>query len=137
MIYHESVLPKGKNKERRCVMKSSLRKLLPGALSIALVAPIAANAALSAPSNTGLPEGTLVGIITQLMNWLLIIIGIIAVIAFLIAGILYLVSAGDETKVEKAKEAMIAAIIGIIVALAGLIALNAIQKWLSGTNSQF
>lgn len=118
-------------------MKSSLRKLLPGALSIALVAPIAANAALSAPSNTGLPEGTLVGIITQLMNWLLIIIGIIAVIAFLIAGILYLVSAGDETKVEKAKEAMIAAIIGIIVALAGLIALNAIQKWLSGTNSQF
>jgi hypothetical protein len=81
----------------------------------------------------GLPGGTVSGIIVSLMNWLLILVGVVAVIAFLIAGILYLTSAGDDNKMEKAKGAMIASIIGIIVALSGYIALQAITTWLDGT----
>jgi hypothetical protein len=120
-------------------MKSSTKKAIIAGSALALSAPSFVFAAFTAPTTnaTGLPAGTLTGIITSLMNWLLIIVGIVAVIAFLIAGILYLTSAGDEGRVEKAKEAMIAAIIGIIVALAGLIALNAINTWLKGSQSDF
>jgi hypothetical protein len=119
-------------------MRGSMKKVLFSGSALALSAPMYVFAAgLTNPTNTNLPEGTLMEIITNLMQWLLIIVGVVAVIAFLIAGLLYLTSAGDEGRIEKAKEAMIAAIIGIIVALAGLIALNAIESWLSGDKTTF
>lgn len=81
----------------------------------------------------GLPGGTVGGIIVSLMDWLLIIVGVVAIIAFLIAGLIYLTSAGDDNRMEQAKNAMIASIIGIIVALSGYIALKAISTWLEGS----
>jgi hypothetical protein len=39
---------------------------------------------------------------------------------------------GDETRMNKAKNAMLYSIIGIVVALAGLIALNFAQSLLGG-----
>ena len=45
------------------------------------------------------------------MNWLLALIGIFGVIGFAIAGILYLTAAGDEDRINKAKSAMMYAII--------------------------
>lgn len=82
----------------------------------------------------GLPGGTVGGIILALMNWLLVIVGVVAIIAFLIAGIIYLTSAGDDSRMERAKNAMIASIIGIIVALSGYVALQAISLWLNSSS---
>lgn len=55
--------------------------------------------------------------IERVVNLLLFILGIIAVIVIIIAGIMYAVSAGDSSAVTKAKNAILYAIIGLVVAL--------------------
>ena len=84
------------------------------------------------PGGTGLPTGSIFNIVNNIMNWLLLIIGVVGVIGFAIAGILYLTSAGDEERIEKAKQAMLYSIIGVIVALAGVVALKAAAAMLGG-----
>lgn len=78
------------------------------------------------PSNTGLSERPVVIILTTFMFWLLTIVGIIAVIAFVISGIQYLTSVGDPKRADKAKSNMVNSIIGIVVALSGVVILQAI-----------
>lgn len=80
------------------------------------------------------PDATMVGLgdmsvfdfLQGLMNWFLGIIGALTVIAFVISGIQYLTSAGDEKMAETAKRNMTYAIIGLVIALAGLIIVNAV-----------
>ncbi|MFA5777570.1 MAG: hypothetical protein WC906_03970 [Parcubacteria group bacterium] len=91
----------------------------------------------SAGGGTGLPTGSIMGIVTNLMNWLLIIIGIVGVIGFAIAGILYLTAAGDEDRIKTAKSAMIYSIIGVIVAILGVVILKAAASFLGGTGQNF
>jgi hypothetical protein len=57
------------------------------------------------------------GIITKIANIIAIIVGIAAVIVIIIAGIQYMVSTGDPTKVNNAKNAIIYAIVGLVVAV--------------------
>jgi hypothetical protein len=80
----------------------------------------------------GLPESTVQGIIVAILTWLLAIVGIVAVIAFLIAGILYLTSAGDSKQAETAKSAMKYAIYGVLVALSGVVVIMAVDNLLNG-----
>lgn len=80
----------------------------------------------------GLPSASIYRIIRGILDWLLMIVGFLGVIAFAIAGILYLVSAGNDDMIKKAKAAMKYAIIGVIVALAGMVALRAAYAILSG-----
>jgi hypothetical protein len=67
-------------------------------------------------------------IILNLVKWLLGIFGFIAVIAFIISGIQYLISAGNENMQERAKKNLIYSITGVIVGLSGLIIVYAVQK---------
>ena len=60
------------------------------------------------------------------LHYVLGIIGVIAVIAFVVSGIMYITAAGNEEQVEKAKEIMTYAIIGLVIALLGLTIVNAI-----------
>ena len=55
--------------------------------------------------------------IQKIINILLFIIGIIAVIVIIIAGIMYATSGGNSEQVNKAKNAILFAVIGIIVAV--------------------
>jgi len=84
------------------------------------------------PGGTDLPNSSIWEIIKALMQWLLYLVAFAAVIAFVIAGLLYLTSAGNEDRISTAKSAMIAAIIGVLVALLGLIILGAADTWLGG-----
>ena len=84
-----------------------------------------------------LPGGTIIGIIKTAMNWLLAVLGFIGIIAFVIAGILYLTAAGDEKKVETAKKAMVAAITGVIVALIGFVIIQAVDTFLGASTTNF
>lgn len=77
-------------------------------------------------STLGLSDVSVYDFLVKLMNWLLGILGIIGVIAFVISGTQYLVSAGDEEMAKTAKRNMTYAVIGLVVALAGLIVVNAI-----------
>jgi hypothetical protein len=82
------------------------------------------------PSNTGLPEGSIQGILAAFMFWLLAIVGMIAIIAFVISGMQYLASVGDPKLAETAKKNMVNSIIGIVVALSGFVILQAIATLL-------
>ena len=57
------------------------------------------------------------GIFTKIINTALFIIGVLSVIMLIYGGIRYTISAGDSKQVEAAKNTILYAIIGIIVAL--------------------
>jgi hypothetical protein len=65
--------------------------------------------------------------------WLLAIIGTLSVIAFVVSGIQYLTAAGDEKNIETAKKNLTYSVIGVVVALSGLIIVTTISMILGGT----
>jgi hypothetical protein len=75
----------------------------------------------------GLPSGSISGIIKNILSWILMIFGFLGLIGFVISGIMYIASAGDDTKMEKAKSAMTYSVIGIVVGLVGLVIIQAIS----------
>lgn len=87
------------------------------------------------PNSTGLPDpGTtdpVATVIINIMEWLLRVVGVIAIIAFVIAGLQYLLSAGDQNTMELGKRNMKWSIVGVVVALIGLIILNFVFEMLS------
>jgi len=117
-----------------------IKKTMYAVLAVVATLPVAASAQWSVgkgnAQNSGLPTGSIYGIITSTMNWLLAILGFIAIIGFVISGILYLTAAGNDSQIEKAKGAMTASIIGVIVALVGFVVVQAVEGWL-GTSTNF
>lgn len=79
-----------------------------------------------APSELFGPQGVFVTV----TNILLFVIGAIAVIMLIIGGIRYVVSSGDQTAVTNAKNTILYAIIGIIVAFLAYAAVNFISTQL-------
>lgn len=84
------------------------------------------------PATTGLSSQPVATLLMNLMNWLLAILGFIAIIAFIISGLQYLLSTGDEKMAETAKRNMQYSIIGVLVALSGWVIIQAIDTALSG-----
>ena len=80
--------------------------------------------------NASLTEGTIKAIdaeaanalVTNLIQWTIGIAGIVAAIFLVLGGVSYMTSAGDSSKLQKAKNTILYAIIGlIVVALAEII----------------
>lgn len=86
------------------------------------------------PVGTGLSEKSVLDIIAALVSWLLAIFGFIALLGFVISGIQYLLSTGDEGMAETAKRNMKYSIIGIIVALSGWIIIKAVDALLNASS---
>lgn len=84
----------------------------------------------------GLPTGRILDIAMSVAWWFLAILGAIGVIGFVISGILYLTAAGDDKQMEKAKNAMKWSIIGVIVALSGVVILQA-ATWMLNASPVF
>jgi multisubunit Na+/H+ antiporter MnhB subunit len=57
------------------------------------------------------------GIFRTITNVMLFIIGAISVIMLIIGGIRYVVSGGDSTKVQEAKNTILYSIVGVVVAI--------------------
>ncbi len=72
----------------------------------------------STPASSAL---TLSQIATNVLNFLLSIVGILALIMLVVGGIMYLTAAGDEDRADTAKKIVKWSIIGIAVALASLV----------------
>ncbi len=86
--------------------------------------------------SAGTPDASIYEIIKSTMNYLLAILGFLAIIGFVISGILYLTAAGDEKRVGSAKNAMFYSIMGVIVALVGYVIVGAVDSWLrAGSNT--
>jgi len=74
-------------------------------------------------------------IIENLVQWFLYIIGFLAIIAFIVSAIQYFMAGADEDMAKKAKSSMLYAIIGVIVALSGLVIIYAIDTILNAGGS--
>lgn len=85
-------------------------------------------------SKFNLSGAPIAGIIINLLLWISAVLGIVAMISFMISGLMYLTAAGDETQAEKAKKALTYSIIGVIVGLSGFVVLNATKYMLSGSS---
>ena len=94
--------------------------------------PLFALAQYYPPAETGLPDQDLAFIIERVMLWFLGIIGFIAIIAFVISGTQYLLSAGDQNMIETAKRNMKWSIVGVIVAIIGFVIIKAVDAMLRG-----
>lgn len=118
---------------------NKIKKIAYGATSAALIAPAVAFAqwgeGIGEAESAGTPGGSIFEIIKGIMNWLLVLVGVIAIIGFVISGIMYLTAAGDEGRIETAKKAMINSIIGVIVALLGFVIVQAVDTMLGGTGA--
>jgi hypothetical protein len=85
---------------------------------------LAGGAACSQPTGT---SGELFGedsIFTKIVNILLFIIGAVAVIMLIIGGIRYTLSGGKDAEVQAAKNTILYAIIGIVVAFLAYAVVN-------------
>jgi len=111
-------------------MKRKIKIAARYVISSLFLIPLATLAQFQPPSNTNLPNSSISAIVQNIMLWLLGILGFVAVIGFVISGILYLVAAGDEDAQARAKRAMIYSITGVIVGLVGLVILYAAQNLL-------
>lgn len=113
-----------------------------GATTAAMaLAPALASAQVSVgqsnAAKSGLQGTSITLLVQQLMYWLFGILGFLAVIGFIISGVLYLTAAGDEDQIGKAKNAMMYSIIGVIVAMLGLVIFSAVQNFFSGASTTF
>lgn len=72
------------------------------------------------------------GVFTTITNVLLFIIGAIAVIMLVIGGIRYTVSGGDQAAVTSAKNTILYAIVGIIVAILAYAIVNFVVTSFAG-----
>lgn len=75
------------------------------------------------------------GIFERVVNVLLFLVGAISVIMLIVGGIRYIVSAGDQNQVTSAKNTILYAIIGIIVAVLAWGIVNFLLGWLYGDGS--
>ena len=66
---------------------------------------------------------------------LLFLVGAISVIMLIIGGIRYVISGGDQAQVTSAKNTILYAIVGIVVAFLAYAAVNFVTQALAGTNA--
>lgn len=122
-------------------MNNTLRGTVAAAMTALLAVPATVSAQLPDPADlqatTNLPLNDLMSILRGIMQWALAIVAVLAVIGFVLSGILYLTAAGDEDQIGRAKRAFFGAVFGVIVSLLGLIVLQAAQTVLSGEGAQF
>ena len=73
------------------------------------------------------------GTFKTISNVMLFLIGAISVIMLIIGGLRYVVSGGDSTAVQNAKNTILYAIVGVIVALLAYAAVNFVITSFSGS----
>ena len=102
-------------------MKKIISKL--GWLSLIFAQPVAAVIPSPTPP-TGVPTSSLSTMITTISNTILAIVGVVAVLFLILGGFQYITSAGNPEQIGKAKNTVLYAIIGIIVAILAYVIVN-------------
>ena len=76
------------------------------------------------------------GAFKQVTNTILYIVGIVAVIMLIIGGIKYVVSGGDSKKVTDAKNTVLYAIIGLVIAFLAFAIVNFVISALPSSSTE-
>jgi hypothetical protein len=79
-------------------------------------------------AETGLPDpaGGIAQILRNLLIWFLEIVGVVALIGFVVSGTQYILAAGDSDVIETAKKNLTYSVIGVVVVLASFVIIQAI-----------
>ena len=101
------------------------------ALMAVIVAPSNALAQLSPGEPPTDDDRGLLELFAQIGNILLMLIGAVAVIMLIVGGFRYVASAGDSSAIEGAKNTILYAIIGIVVAFLAYAAINFLTEQLA------
>lgn len=118
-------------------MKATIKKLLASALMVPMIAfgvsaVVAPAATFADPVSSGI-NATNVGqsqpaslntIIKNIVNILLYAIGVLSVIMLIVGGIRYATSAGNSSQVTAAKNTIMYALIGLVVAILAIAIVN-------------
>ncbi len=85
------------------------------------------------PAGIPASAGDLAGVMTNIINWVLGFIALVAVLMLIWGGVRYVTAIGDESKVEDAKHIISEAVIGLtIVGMAYAIVVVVVNAWVSG-----
>lgn len=88
------------------------------------------NKALAADVFTYVPESlkgtqsTPENLIANVINIMLFVVGIVSVVVIIIAGIMYVASAGSPDRTKSAKDALLYAVIGLVISLSAFAIVN-------------
>ena len=90
-------------------------------------------------TDTTIPAGvgtslSLLQIASNVLSFLLTIIGILAIIMLVIGGIIYLTAAGNEDQIDRGKKIVKYSIIGILIALASLVLVKQVAGFFSDSS---
>ena len=118
-------------------LSNKTKNLVIAGPSVVLLVPVAAHAATDASKGAvqAQPAGTpvnLQGQVKIITNTLLLVIGIVAVIMLIIGGLRYVLSAGNENATKGAKDTILYAVIGIVVALLSFAIVNFVLTQFNG-----
>lgn len=106
---------------KKFASKSLARVTATVASGAALLASLPALAQVNVPNVPGLRQESLLDTIITVVIWGLSIAGAVAVLMLIVGGFLYITASGDEGKMEKAKNTIKNAIIGIVIILLALV----------------
>ena len=86
--------------------------------------PTIAQCNLPDDKDTAQPTGNLWTTVKTIIDWVLAVLGIVAVVMIIIGGINYMTSQGDSTKVKKGRDTILYGVIGLIIALLAFAIVN-------------
>lgn len=70
-------------------------------------------------------------ILGNVLNFLLSTIGVLGIIGLVVSGLIYITAGGDTEQMRTAKNAMIASVTGMVIALASLILTGQVASFFS------
>ena len=112
-------------------LTTSIGKLMLALVAIAarsLAAPVALAAdpvlPVLPPPPPSLPTVTADAIVSNIVSTLLIVSGAASVVVIVIAGIMYTTSAGNEKRITTAKDAILYAVVGLIISILAFAIVN-------------
>ena len=85
-----------------------------------VILPLTVHAAtngITLPTGTGLPSSGVTTVLDNVSKFVISLIAGLAVLMIVASGIMYITAGGDSSKAEKAKEWLIASIVGLVIAL--------------------
>ena len=96
-----------------------------------------AQAGAEAARGSGMPAELVgaTGVFTRITNTVLFAVGIISVIMLIYGGLRYIISGGDSKKVTDAKNTIMYAIIGLIIAILSYAIVNFVISAIGGTTT--
>jgi len=76
-------------------------------------------------------------VLATIINWLLSMVALLAMVALIWGGIMYILSLGDESRATTAKKIILYAIVGLVVVIVSFVIITTVQRFLTASADGF